>query len=109
MYELFMMQSLEEQFPHKEDYQVANYYDFKFSGSGDPHIQVIVPTEHPHCDTIAMDPMAARVNITRKFSVCMCACVMYRMRGRNGSLIIIIINHICYTLIFAHTVLNHIM
>ena len=59
-----MMQSLEEQFPHKEGYQVARYYDFKFSESGDPHIQVIVPTEHPHRDIIAMDPMAARVNTT---------------------------------------------
>ena len=41
---------------------MSRYYDFKFNTDDDPYIQVIVPTEHSHCE-IAMDPMAARVNI----------------------------------------------
>ena len=59
------MQSLEEQLPVKEGYQISGCFTFKFEDDRSEHspcLKIEAPPEQSRC-SIAMEPMAAMVKI----------------------------------------------
>lgn len=59
---VLVQQSLEEQFPCEEGFQLSRYDIFKFNDDTDPCIKVVVPPKHDQTDyKVGIEPSTAMV------------------------------------------------
>ena len=70
---MLVTQSLEEQFPREDGFQLSRYDTFKFNEETDPHIKMVVPSKHDQTEcTIGIEPSTAMVMLTCIYTICTC-------------------------------------